>query len=341
MRVSINAHYLHRKMSGLARYTRQVYDAVQADGHRIIEIHLPSWFYRKGGNVHRMLRFLALAAWEMLLPPLLLLCGRVDCHVSPAFAAPLGLFSRRYLVVVHDLAFIDYPDLYTRLERWYLGLNLRLLQIGHHIIIVPSEFVKSRICAQYNISPQRVHTVSPYSEFCPREPVSEKLDRYFILLSNAHPRKNLQATIDGFLASAACVAGYRLMIVGNFEQSVRADADHVVVCQGVSDQQLEQLIAGATALVLFSLSEGFGFPIVEAASLGVVSMTSRVSSLAELSSPDMPHTAATQQHEIREAFDRFVADPAFRAQLEADRRYVNATFNRQSFYQHWQELLHG
>jgi hypothetical protein len=341
MRVSINAHYLHRKMSGLARYAHQVYEAVQADGHCIIEVKPPYWFYRDGGSVRRILRFLALAAWEMLIPPVLLLCRRVDFHVSPAFSAPLGLLSSRYLVIVHDLAFIDHPDMYTRLERWYLGLNLFLLKIGRHTIIAPSEYVKGRICVQYGISAQRVHTVSPYSEFSLRAPEAKKLDRYFILLSNAHPRKNLQATVDGFLASAAFAEGYRLLVVGNFEQAVKADTDQVVVCQGVSDHQLEQLMSGATALVLFSLSEGFGFPIVEAASLGVVSMTSGVSSLAELSSPEAPHAIATQTHEIRAAFDRFVTDPAFRARLEADRLYVNSTFNRQSFHLGWQELLRG
>lgn len=342
MRVSINSHYLHRKMSGLARYAHQIYDALQADEDVItLKIQPPCWFYSEGGSVRRMLRFLAIAAWEMLLPPFLLLSRRIDYHISPAFAAPLGLLSRRYLVVVHDLAFIDYPDLYTRLERWYLRLNLRLMQMGCHTIIVPSAFVKHRICALYGISPQRIHTVSPYSEFMHRPPESIKPDRYFILLSNAHPRKNLKATVEGFLSSAAYAAGYRLMVVGNFEQAVFADADQIVVYQGVSDQRLEQLIVGASALVLFSLSEGFGFPIVEAASLGVVSMTSGVSSLMELLSPDTRFVTATQRHEIRAAFDRFLEDPSFRVQLEEDRRYVNSTFNRQIFQQRWKELLRG
>jgi glycosyltransferase involved in cell wall biosynthesis len=326
-------------MSGLARYARQIHKALQADGHLITKIQLPDWFYREGGRGHQMLRFIALTTWEMLLPPLLLLFRKIDYHISPAFAAPLGLLSRRYLVVVHDLAFIDYPDMYTRLERWYLGMNLRLMQIGCHTIIVPSYFVKSRICDLYGISAQRIHTVSPYSEFMPRAPESTKPDRYFILLSNAHPRKNLKATLEGFLTSAAYTSGYKLMVVGNFEYSVLADADHVVFYHGVNDQRLEQMIAGASALVLFSLSEGFGFPIVEAASLGVVSMTSEVSSLTELLPSDARLIKATQPHEIRAVFNRFVEDPAFRARLEENRRYVNATFNSQIFQQRWKELL--
>jgi glycosyltransferase involved in cell wall biosynthesis len=341
MRVSINGHYLHRKMSGLARYARQIQAVLLADGHHLVQIQPPSWFYREGGKLRRVLRFIVLAGYELLLPPLTLLLGRADCHISPAFAAPLGLFSTRYLVVVHDLAFADYPSMYTRLERLYMKMNLWLLCWGRHRIVVPSEFVKAQICLLYRISPSRVFTISPYSEFAPRDPLFKKNDKYFILLSNAHPRKNLQATVAGFLASKACSMGYRLMIVGNFEKVVHADALQVLVCKGVSDEQLETLISGATALVLFSLSEGFGFPVVEAASLGVVSLTSGVSSLAELSVPGEPVRTATHQDEIKATFDNFLSDPVFRDKSELNRQYVNATFSRRAFDQRWRELICG
>ena len=339
MRVSINAHYLHRKMSGLARYARQIHAVLLADGHQIVEVQPPGWFYREGGRIRKILRFLALATCELLVPPLILLLRRADYHISPAFAAPLGLVSRRHLVVVHDLAFIDYPELYSRLERLYLRLNLRILQIGRHQIIAPSEFVKAQICRIYGISAHRVHTISPYSEFKAKTVPMSQSDRYFVLLCNAHPRKNLQATLEGFLASQPCADGYRLLVVGNFEKTVHADAGQVLVCKGVSDEQLQTMIAGASAMVLFSLSEGFGFPVVEAASLGVVSLTSGVSSLAELSAPGAPVSVATNPAEIKSKFDQFLADASYRARLEQDRQFVNATFSREAFDQRWRELL--
>lgn len=341
MRVSINGHYLQRKMSGLARYAHQIQTALLADGHELVYVQPPSWFYRDGSTPRRILRFAALALYELLLPTWILLLGRTDCHISPAFAAPIGLFSKRYMVVVHDLAFVDYPQMYSRLERLYMQLNLRLLQLGRHRIVVPSEFVRSELVRIYKISPRRIHIISPYSQFTPREPQLRKEGKYFLLLSNAHPRKNLEATIKGFLASKACSGGYRLMVVGNFEGEVHADARQVQVFRGVSDKQLEQLIVDAPALVLFSVSEGFGFPVVEAASLGVVSLTSGVSSLAELSPPGTPRFAATTPEEITATFDRFLTDAEFRVKLEIDRQYVTTTFNRRSFDQHWRELIRG
>jgi glycosyltransferase involved in cell wall biosynthesis len=341
MRVSINGHYLYRKMSGLARYARQIQGVLEADGHQLVQIQPPNWFYREGGKLRRVLRFIVLAGYELLLPPLTLLLGRADCHISPAFAAPLGLFSTRYLVVVHDLAFVEYPAMYTRLERVYMRMNLGLLRWGRHRIVAPSEFVKDQICLHYRISPSRVHTISPYSDFAPRDPLFNKEEKYFILLSNAHPRKNLQATVSGFLSSKACSTGYRMIVVGNFEKVVHADARQVLVYKGVSDEQLKTLISGATALVLFSLSEGFGFPVVEAASLGVVSLTSGVSSLAELSIPGEPVHAATHQDEIKATFDRFLTDAVFRDKAELNRQYVNATFSRRAFDQRWRELIRG
>ena len=339
MRISINGHYLHRRMSGLARYARQIHALLAEDGHQIIEIQPSRWFYRDGGKIRRVLRFFALAMYELLQPRLLLLLRRSDLHISPAFAAPISFRSAKHIVVVHDLAFIDYPNMYSRLERFYLHLNLRVLQLGHHRIVTPSDFIKKQICTIYRISSNRIHTISPYSDFSLRNPSPTEKDKYFVLLSNAHPRKNLEATVSGFLASGACSAGYSLLVIGNFEQAVHTQSDRVKVLKGISDEQLEQILSRATALVLFSLSEGFGFPVVEAASLGVVSLTSGVSSLRELSSPELPVSIATSKLEIAEKFNLFLTSEQFRAKLEKDRIYVTTKFSRQSFNEYWRKLI--
>src|SRR5262245_24748362 len=99
MRISINGHYLHRRMSGLARYAQLIKSQLHGDGHKTLEIMPPPFFYRAGGKFRQLTRFIALVVYEMLVPPLLLALGRIDAHVSPAFAAPLGFFSSRFIVL--------------------------------------------------------------------------------------------------------------------------------------------------------------------------------------------------------------------------------------------------
>lgn len=342
MRVAINGHYLQRRMSGLARYARQIKSFLDDEGHQVDIILPPRFLYRPGGQLRQMIRFLGLTATEMLAPPVLLALGRNDLHISPAFAAPLGLFSSRYIVVYHDLAFAQFHSLYSRLERLYLHLNLWLLRLGHHRIVVPSEYVKSEFCGYTNISPDRVTVISPYCEFEVPAVATKRCDRkYFLLLSNAHPRKNLAATVAGFHASQAVKSGYDLLIVGNFELPVALDSPNIHVLSGISDAELQALLTHAAALVLFSLSEGFGFPIVEAARLGVISLTSETGSLGELIAPDRSASQATTEQEIRDKINLFLTDPGFVTVLEKDRAHVDQKYSRQHFSKNWRNLIDG
>lgn len=339
MRVSINGHYLRRRVSGLSRYALQVDQFLRDSGWRAAELRLPAFFYRPGGRMAQWSRFLALTLLELMVPPLLLALRRVDAHVSPAFAAPLPWRSSRMFVVYHDLAFVEFPALYSRLERAYLHFNLWLLKTGRHRVVTPSEFVRQQFCAHTGIGPDRVLVVSPYCEFSPGAPPSAAERPYLLLLSNAHPRKNLATTIEAFVRSDAPAQGLDLLIVGNFELPVASQHPQVHVRQGVNDEELRALLAGARALVLFSLSEGFGFPVVEAAHLGVVSITSEAGSLAEFVGDGRVPEVATSRESITRRINRFLHDPGYCSALEASRRHVCARYGKPIFTAQWKNLL--
>ena len=58
--------------------------------------------------------------------------------------------------------------------------------------------------------------------------------------------------------------------------------DHILYKGYVADEEREALYAGASALVLPSLDEGFGLPVLEAMSAGVPVVTSNRGSLPEV-----------------------------------------------------------
>jgi glycosyltransferase involved in cell wall biosynthesis len=339
MRVSINAHYLQRRVSGLSRYSLQVDQFLGDIGWQQVKLRLPDFFYSPGGLLVQWTRFVALTLLEMVLPALLLALRRVDVHVSPAFAVPLPWRSSRMVVVFHDLAFVEFPHLYSRLERLYLHMNLWLLRQGRHRVVTPSEFVRRQFCEHTGIALERVLVISPYCEFTPSPQPAPPARPYLLLLSNAHPRKNLEATIEAFASSDAPAQGLDLLIVGNFELPVASRHPQVRVRQGVGDAELRDLLAGARALVLFSLSEGFGYPVVEAAQLGVVSVTSEAGSLAEFVGYSRQPEVATESDQITRRINRFLNDPDYRAALEHSRHYVCARYSRSIFAEQWKNLL--
>ncbi len=347
MRISVNAHYLKReRLSGLGRYTHQIVVGLADQDIQIVPIRPPDRLYAQGGKLYQYLRFLAIFSAELLLPPVLRIIGQTMLHISPAFSAPAAFWSSKYIVVVHDLAFVEYQEFYSRLERLYFHLNLWILRHSDQRIVVPSQYVKRSLCDHFGIAANRVSVISPYAELryeseMGNERRSEDRGRYFLLLSNAHPRKNISATVEGFVKSKAPSAGFRLLIVGNFESSVDYSSPHIVIMRGVSDRELAGLMRNAEALVLFSLSEGFGFPVVEAAQFGVGSLTSEVSSLSELISPKRTPVPACTVDEIARKIDGFILDEAIKSQMADDVNYINLKYNRERFEKLWQELIYA
>jgi glycosyltransferase involved in cell wall biosynthesis len=340
--ILINAHYLHRRVSGLARYARQLADAIEVSGARLVELEPPSILRPKGGGWRRIVRFLGVTLWECVLPGMKLAFGRCDAHVSPAFSAAIGVgTTRRCVVVLHDLAFMEFPQHYTFREKAYFRFNLFVLRRGRHAIVTPSEFVRGEVQRRCRIDPARMHVIAPYCSF-PSAVGHRPAGKYFVLLSNAHPRKNIAATVAGFLQSGAVEAGYGLKIVGTFETQVRfSSEDRVEVLPNLDDGELIAQLSGASALLLFSLSEGFGYPVVEAAALGVDSITSERGSLAELIDPGRETWCATTPTEIAGKISKFLSDPGYRESLGRDRAYVMARFGEEKFRKDWASLIAG
>jgi len=244
-------------------------------------------------------------------------------------------------VVVHDLAFLEYPRHYSRFERLYYALNLFVLRRGRHEIVVPSVYVCAQLELRCGISRERIRVIPPFCAFALQEVAGTPPSRkYFVLLSNAHPRKNIAATVEGYLRSGADRAGIKLRIVGNFEREIPGDwGNSVEIMPGLSDEDLEQQIRGAAALLLFSLSEGFGYPVLEAATLGTVSITSECGSLAELTAPGRAAWVARTPAEIARKIASFLNEDEYRRSLESDAAHVRKLFGRQRFAADWACLI--
>ncbi len=259
-------------------------------------------------------------------------------HVSPAFSAPT--FDRRgtSAIVVHDLAFEDFPACYPLREKLYFALNMFFLRHSKSLVVVPSAYVLQQMQDRYGIAHGRLRQVSPYSGFEPTNTQKGASAPYFLMVSNNHPRKNLDNTIAGFLRSSAAAEGYKLLIVGNFEIDPQIDEDLVVVRSGVTDDELELLYSQCEALLLFSLSEGFGYPVAEAASLGRPSLTSEVTSLTEFVFNRHPEPAVAVE-DIAARIDKFLQDEAYRHLVYEDIQMINDKYSRSVFEQNWRAVV--
>jgi len=241
-------------------------------------------------------------AWSRLGRPLMdtLFDGRLDLTHSPT---PLILPTRgRRIVTAHDLFFLEQPrltDPHTR--RMFRRRAPRSLRRADGVIAV-SRHVRRILVERLGVEESRIrviyHGIDPmYRCPVPRERLEEIRARYelpasFLLFVGAEePRKNLPRLIRALRYLPRSAGPVPLVLVGK-KGSDHARVRDTVDREGVSGRvrwldycPVSDLIAiyrAATLLVMPSLCEGFGLPVLEAMAGGLPVAAARVSALPEI-----------------------------------------------------------
>jgi glycosyltransferase involved in cell wall biosynthesis len=207
---------------------------------------------------------------------------------------PLVMPSRRaaQVVTVHDLYFLDHPEVTTReVRRDYPALAAAHVRRADGVI-ANSEYTRGLIEARLGIPPDRVTVCYPGA---PAWRVREEPSRPGPILhvGTIEPRKNVQALIRAYLALAReRPETPPLVLAGRIASPVAwlaaGDEDgelfrtRVRFAGYVSDAERLQLYREASMLVMASSDEGFGLPALEALTIGLPVVASRRGSLPEV-----------------------------------------------------------
>jgi len=200
-----------------------------------------------------------------------------------------SLFAGRLLTVVHDLAFERHPVAYQVADRAYLRLSTRWAVSRSRLLIAISESTKHDLVDMYGVAPERIRVVplgisAPAVPPAPLSRLTELgLNGSFVLqVGRVEPRKNQSAA----LAAVERLDGVTLVIAGperdaDLSERLRNSA-HCRVLGMVDQPMLELLYRRAAAVVVPSLYEGFGLPVLEAMARGKVVVAAKSSSLPEV-----------------------------------------------------------
>lgn len=147
--------------------------------------------------------------------------------------------------------------------------------ILRHGLVPPARLVQ----APLGIAAEFLLPVEPY--------VPER--RYLLHVGSCTPRKNIELLLRVFASARQRVPGLTLLQVGGpFSDGHRAYIEqnqlgpHIEQRKGISRQELASLYAGAAAVVVPSLAEGFGIPVVEALACGAPVIASDIPVLREV-----------------------------------------------------------
>jgi len=256
-----------------------------------------SQFTRLAWQLPRLLRSLRgqLAHFQYIVPPL---------YTGPA------------VVTVHDMSFELLPELEDPLDGWALRRLVPMSVRRARLVFTVSEWTKRDILRRYDLAPDRVIVTSNGvgKEFRPDGPRPSR-PPYMLFVGALRPRKDPVTAFEAFLRVADL--GMQFVMIGpdkGLYRRLRATIerhgaeDRVEIRGYVSREELAAMYRGAECLVLPSMYEGFGLPVIEAMASGTPVVATTVGAIPEIAGDAAvlvpPRDPASLAEGIRTAFEQ-------------------------------------
>jgi len=260
--------------------------------------------------------------------PLWSLKDRIDVFWSPCHQLPLLLPpSSRKVLTVHDLVWKRFPQTMSRGNLLFEALMMPLSLRFANQAITDSQFSRSEIIAYFPKAKKKLEVVYLASSLkADGETAACPLSKpYFLTVGSYEPRKNFERMLKAYIQyRKVSEQPLDLVIVGtgqwgNFSVKDFVESNQlepfVHTFQRTEDTTLRALYANARALIMVSLYEGFGLPMVEAMQWGVPLIASNTSSTAEIAGDAALLVDPYNTDEIAQACKRIAEDNTLHREL--------------------------
>lgn len=206
--------------------------------------------------------------------------------VQPAF--PPGGIS---VVTLYDLTALEHPEWHTPETVEFALREERLIRAGSRVAAI-SRWTASQASARFGLAPDAVGIIGGAADdrFSPGEPDPAILREagvvpggYLLHVGNYVPRKNLPFLIDVYRSARS--RGLTLPLVlagaGGWGGDTLPTSEGVTALTAPDDDVLLALYRGARAVLVPSVCEGLGLPVLEALACGTPVVASSASALPE------------------------------------------------------------
>ncbi len=261
----------------------------------------------------------------------------VDLFHSPALAVPPAE-CRPLVFTLHDVTFISHAECHTLDNRVWSLATTAMAAARATRIVADSHYSKAQAIEHLGLPDELIEVIHLAPDPCFQRTEDSDLQHavarrlgitrpYVLAVGTIEPRKNLVGLIDGMRRLPAAQRERLSLVVAGPEgwrndeihERLREARDELSICPVgcVSRDDLNVLYSFAEAFVYPSLSEGFGFPVLEAMACGAPVVTSDCSSLPEIAGDAAILVNPTDTAAIADAIARVVCDEATRLDLRS------------------------
>lgn len=273
--------------------------------------------------------------WKHAWPPLDYYFKGMDVYHSLHIQIP-PTRDIKTILTVHDCRYLAFPELYKQheVESYRRQMKISLNRVD--LVATVSEFTRQEILTYFQISENRVRVI--HNGFSPcrldKDRQEEKPNRfiveknlpqeYLLYVGVLDPRKNLGRLIEAIGQCRQEIHDFPdLVIAGvSYEEWHKSDQarraresgllDNIYLSGVVEKDILWGLTQKATALCYPSLYEGFGFPPLEAMSLGIPVLAGKSSSIPEVTGNAACLVNPLNVNDIAHGLRRIVFDSEYR-----------------------------
>lgn len=225
---------------------------------------------------------------------------KIDLAFFPVYDMPLYKYNDfKIVTVIHDLQALHYPEYFTNVEKAVLKASWKRVVKNADKVVGISNYVKNDIEEHYGTkNVVAIHNPIVIKDtFVDFHDLQKKYgikdNEYYYTVSSLLPHKNLKTILEvikkivydnialpkKLLISG--VGGKQLEEIKRYLDNYKLN-DNVILTGFISNEERNTLMKHANAFVFPSVFEGFGMPPIEAMLLGSKVLTTKCTSLEEV-----------------------------------------------------------
>jgi glycosyltransferase involved in cell wall biosynthesis len=254
---------------------------------------------RRIAAMARRLRYTALLGGERRLleavktggDPVYLLVSHHHLDLERSIARLKKITGARFVCFIHDVIPLDFPSFTRPSQTRRHRRRIATAAAFAGAVIVNSAATRAALLHRLGGSSTAPVAIAPLGLDFADVPAAAPDERpYFVCIGTIEARKNHGALLDVWRRLLAELGGHapRLLVIGQrgwgsqtVIKRLAGMRPAVIEHRDLPDTQVVRLLRGAVALLLPSLAEGFGLPVIEALALGVPVICSDLPALRE------------------------------------------------------------